>query len=143
MAKLKVFGGMGHMGGEQMRFIVGAYSQKKAVERLQEAGVDVTMHYFKSYWSETSNSVEVSLAHREPEVVFVKPKYHSQEYYRASSNDLVELPEEAYSELTNDCWNEIRQMSLDGDVDKIKACIEKYLQKSSAQSMEDNCTYTL
>lgn len=66
MAKLKVFGGLMHGLGElQVRTVIAARSKKRAAELL-----GISIGEINSYWSETSNTVEVALALSHPETVY-------------------------------------------------------------------------
>lgn len=61
--KLKVFGGMIFYGTPrgQYRTLVAAYTKKQAVENLSKFSY-IPMSQFNNYFSETGNSVELSIA---------------------------------------------------------------------------------
>ncbi len=66
MKKLKVYGGLTfrYIEGKrspQVRTIVGAYSQKQAVEILK-----LTLYELRDYWGETGNRFELQLANERP-----------------------------------------------------------------------------
>lgn len=60
MRKIKVYGGNGFVDSKQCRMLVGAYSQVEAVKYLITSGQrNFTLHYFRGYWCETGNDVEL------------------------------------------------------------------------------------
>ena len=63
--KLKVWGGATFAGGTQRRTLVCAASKKRAVELLSSVGLSTTLNAFITWWSETGNSVELSIATEE------------------------------------------------------------------------------
>jgi hypothetical protein len=66
MAKMKVFGGLVHMGARgQVRTIVAATSQANAAEAVGE-----TLNGFRGWWSETGNKDELATALDRPGQVF-------------------------------------------------------------------------
>lgn len=76
MSKLKVYGGLTFMNGEQYRTIVATTSKKKACEI-----VGGSLYHFNNYWSETGNKLEIEVATSQPETIFVAPNdYISKDY---------------------------------------------------------------
>ena len=66
MKTMKVFGGLVFRGSRQVRTIVAAKSKTKAAEAVHE-----TLHQFRSYWCETGNATELSIALARPGQVFM------------------------------------------------------------------------
>lgn len=64
MAKLKVWGGLVFTDqGRQVRTIVCAPSQRRAVELLTEKCVSyITLYEFRGFWSVTANTIELETA---------------------------------------------------------------------------------
>lgn len=62
MKALKVFGGMIFYNGKQVRGIVAAYSKKQAIELLKAVTYEVSYFTFNTYFCETGNSTELSVA---------------------------------------------------------------------------------
>ena len=67
--ELKVWTGLEMRQGEnrQVRVIVVARTKKAAVEALNAAVGDMSMHYFSTYWSGTENETDRKVAERYPE----------------------------------------------------------------------------
>lgn len=62
MKALKIFGGMIFYNGEQVRGIVAAYTKKQAIELLNTVTYEVSYFTFNNYFTETGNSIELSVA---------------------------------------------------------------------------------
>lgn len=70
MKQLKVWGGIGlNKKRKFVRTIVATSTKKKAVELL-----DISMNEFNTYWTETSNPKELTLALKKPETVIYMEK---------------------------------------------------------------------
>ena len=70
MKKYKVWGGITHQKGNQVRTIVATTSKKRAVEILNEYGHNISYYYFNDYWCKTGNKHEIKLAVSQPETIF-------------------------------------------------------------------------
>jgi hypothetical protein len=80
MKKLKVFGGIDFYEAKQERMICAAYTKKQAVELLNSATGLTTMGYFNSFWCETGNEKELSIA---TEIgVWIVPRHDDREVKR-------------------------------------------------------------
>ncbi len=76
VAKLKVFGGLMHMGSRgQLRTVVAATSQAKAAEALH-----TPLSQFRGWWCETGNKAELAAALSKPGQVFMATTKHREEY---------------------------------------------------------------
>lgn len=65
MASLKVYGGLMHRKGRQVRTIVATTSWKRAAEL-----VGTTVGQMKGFWSIAVNATELAIAMASPDVVF-------------------------------------------------------------------------
>ncbi len=65
MKKLKVWGGL-LTPGKQVRTIVATTTKKRAAELLE-----ISLYEFNGYWCKTGNDVELKVALRKPNTVFI------------------------------------------------------------------------
>jgi len=77
----KVFGGLIHNDGQQVRCIVATKTKKRAMELL-----GLKPSYFNDYWYESGNKIELEVALKSPEKVFI-----SKNHYSTVKSDYIEL----------------------------------------------------